>query len=236
MSSARNDTSEAIENIIAAAGIEDHKRGAKRHARLTPLERALYFWILRRFAAAGRPVAAEMRVAARHLGIDLERSLGSLAREDLVHVDSTGSITVAYPFSGVPTRHRVRFPNGAEVHTMCALDALGIAPMFDTAIDLVSSDPLTRQEIRVQMEPRGHPDVYPGSAALVAGTRGASGASYAGCCPVLNLFASPPSARRWLREHPDVHGRIATMAEAVAAGRAIFGEVFTRTNAARPTG
>ena len=42
---------------------------------------------------------------------------------------------VAYPFSGRPTPHRVRFADGHEVHAMCALDALGVAPMFGEQIE-----------------------------------------------------------------------------------------------------
>jgi hypothetical protein len=50
-------------------------------------------------------------------------------REDLVHRGSDGEITVAYPFSGRPTGHRVRFSDGHEVDAMCAINALGVAPI-----------------------------------------------------------------------------------------------------------
>jgi Alkylmercury lyase len=51
-------------------------------------------------------------------------------RRSVVHRGADGEITVAYPFSGRPTAHRVRFPGGHEVDAMCAIDAVGIAPMF----------------------------------------------------------------------------------------------------------
>ena len=64
----------------------------------------------------------------------------TLARDDLVHTDRDGEITVAYPFSGRPTGYLVRFEGGHEVHAMCAIDALGIAPMFRVPIEIESRE------------------------------------------------------------------------------------------------
>jgi hypothetical protein len=144
---ARNDQGELPERVAAAramAEIPASKLGAARRAGLTDSERELYLWILRRFAGEGRPRREEVRAAAQRLGIDAEQGLDTLAREDLVHRGSDGEIAVAYPFSGRPTPHRVRFPGGQEVDAMCAIDALGIAPMFAQPIEIDSRDPRGR--------------------------------------------------------------------------------------------
>jgi len=99
---------------------------------VTEAQRELYVWILRRFASDGRPSAGELRTAAGLLGLDAEDALDTLSREDLVHRGAEDEITVAYPFSGRPTAHLVRFPGGHEVDAMCAIDALGIAPCSDS--------------------------------------------------------------------------------------------------------
>lgn len=52
------------------------------------------------------------------------------------------------------------------------------------------------------------------------------GPSYQGCCGVLNFFASPAKAERYLAEHEDVVGRLISIPEAVAVGTAIFGEAL----------
>jgi hypothetical protein len=44
---------------------------------------------------------------------------------------------------------------------------------------------------------------------------------------VLNFFASPANAERWLAEHPEVRGEVISIDEAAAAGRAVFGDVLT---------
>jgi hypothetical protein len=212
---------------LAAAAIPSSKLGSARHARLSEPEREFYFWILRRFAAIGRPSSAETRTAAEQLGLETEPAFATLAREDLVHRGNDGEIAVAYPFSGRPTPHRVRFPGGHEADAMCAIDAVGIAPMFRRTIEIVSRDPLTGEEIAAQVEPHGEVRWSPESAVVVSGAIAAGDDSCQGCCPVLNFFVSPASAERWLAEHPQVRGTMISMEEAAAAGRAVFGDVLT---------
>jgi alkylmercury lyase-like protein len=159
---------------LNAAAIPLFKVGPARHARLSDSERALYFWILHRFGSTGRPSGAETREAAEGFGLDAARALETLAREDLVHTDGGEEIVVAYPFSGRPTEHRVRFHAGHQVHAMCAIDALGMAPMFDEPIEIVSRDPLTCEGIEVALAPDGAGSWQPEQAVVVCGASGAA--------------------------------------------------------------
>lgn len=214
---------------LALAEIPPSKLGAARRARLTDSERELYVWILRHFRTTGRPRDRELRGAAGRLGIDAERGLETLAREDLVHRGPNGEITVAYPFSGRPTAHRVRFPGGHEVDAMCAIDALGIAPMFGEPIEFDSRDPVSGEEIRARVAADGTAAWWPQSAVVVAGVLDRQSDSCRGCCPVLNFFVSQANAERWLSEHREVRGNVISMQEAAAAGRAVFGEVLRQS-------
>ena len=217
----------AVAAALAAAEIPPSKLGPARRARLTEAERELYFWILRRFATDGRPSRGDLREAAERRGLDSEDVLETLAREDLVHTRRDGEISVAYPFSGRPTAHRVRFPSGHEVDAMCAIDALGMAPMFGQPIEIESRDPLSGEAIGARLAPGGAAEWWPESAVVVAGAVRSQGDACGGCCPVLNFFVSAASAERWLTEHPEVRGNVISMPEAAAAGRAVFGDVFT---------
>jgi hypothetical protein len=213
---------------LAAAEIPPSKLGPARRARLSQAERELYFWILRRFATVRRPSRMELHAAAEQLGLEADSALASLAREDLVHRGADGEIAVAYPFSGTPTAHRVRFPDGREVDAMCAIDALGIAPMFGEPIQIESRDPLSGDEIRARVAPDASVKWTPKSAVVVAGAIRSQGDTCSGCCPVLNFFASAANAERWLADHPEVRGHVTPMDEAAAAGRAVFGDVLTK--------
>ena len=214
---------------LAAAEIPPSKLGPERRPRLSEAERELYFWTLRRFASDGRPSSVELRAAAEQLGLEPGSALETLAREDLVHRGADGEIAVAYPFSGRSTAHRVRFPGGHEVDAMCAIDGLGMAPMFGQAIQVESRDPVSGDEIRARVAPDGSVEWSPESAVVVAGAIRSQGDACCGCCPVLNFFASAANAERWLGEHPEVRGNVISMREAAAAGRAVFGDVLTET-------
>ena len=215
---------------LAAAAIPSSKLGPARSARLTDSERELYVSILRHFASEGRPSSADVRAVAARLGLTADHALRTLAREDLVHRGADGEITVAYPFSGRPTAHRVRFPSGHEVDAMCAIDALGIASMFEELIEVESRDPLSGGEIRARVAPDGAAESWPESAVVVAGAIRSDGDdACGGCCPVLNFFATSANAERWLGEHPEVRGHRISIDEAAAAGRAVFGNVLSES-------
>ncbi len=165
---------------------------------------------------------------ADRIGLAAERALETLRRHDLVHLDRNGEIAVAYPFSGRPTAHRIRFQTGHEAFAMCAIDALGIASMLGEPTEILSADPLNGETIRVRVAPSGEAGWRPESAVVVAGALDRQGDSCAGCCPVLNFFVSDLSAERWLDTHPEARGEPITMAEAIAAGQAVFGRVLEK--------
>lgn len=140
--------------VLAAAGIAPERLGAARTARLRDPERAVYRWILRTFAAGAPPEPAALAGECARHGLSREDLVEVLAREDLVHVDGSGAIVVAYPFSGRPTAHRVRL-EGREVFAMCAIDALGMAPMLGTPAEVTSTDPVDGQEVSVSVTATG---------------------------------------------------------------------------------
>jgi hypothetical protein len=217
---------ERLATALAAAEIPASKQGPARRAGLNEPERTLYFWILHRFRGGGKPSRAELQTRAERLGLDLDSALATLRREDLVHLGGDGEVTVAYPFSGLPTAHRVRFPDGRTAFAMCAIDALGIAPMFDTPIEVSSRDPLSGDEFQARLALDGTGTWEPDSAVVVAGVSDRQALSFSGCCPVLNFFVSGENAERWLHEHPHVRGQVISIEDAILSGRAVFGNVL----------
>jgi hypothetical protein len=227
MSEARNlEASEPVSVALQAAGISTAKVGKCRGERLNVAESTLYRWILRHFADAGAPSADETRAEASRLGLDFEQTRNKLAAEDLIHFDSGGEVAVAYPFSGRATAHRVVI-DGHSVFAMCAIDALGIAPMLRKPILVTSLDPVTEAEITVWLQPDGTGTGQPTEAAVVAG-RACEGASFQGCCQVLNFFESADTAESYLRAHGDITGQVISLPEAIETGRCVFGDVLAQ--------
>ncbi len=218
-------TETGVDDVLEAAAIPRSRCGSERTARLSGAERALYRWVIERFAAAMPPTARELAEQAQALKLDTNSALATFAREDLVHTDDQGAVTVAYPFSAQARGHEVTVA-GRVVQAMCAIDALGIAAMLDQPVEISSHDPISGNEIRVQADPEGVCTWQPQAAVVLAGRSSGEGPSYCGCCDVLNFFESTENAQQYLRDNASVEGMPSSISQAAAAGRAIFGAIL----------
>jgi hypothetical protein len=213
-------------DALRAAEIRPERERAARARRLAAPQRELYFWVLREFAAARPPNGEAMRAAATRLGVDFQDALSVVAREDLVHADASGRPLVAYPFSALPRGHRVLVDGKRSVEAMCAIDALGIAPMLGLPIEIYSRDRLSGGQIRVRLDPSEGAWWEPREAVVLSGSVRCEGPSFLDCCDVLNFFERRENAERYLAENPSVSGHPISLPEAIEAGRIVFGDVF----------
>jgi hypothetical protein len=218
-------STESVGRVLDAAAIPRARTGGRRAAALAAPERQLYRWILRQFAAGGRPSLEATAAAAAAAGADLNPALDTFRRLDLVHL-ADGQIAVAYPFSGPPTAHRVSIDGRSEVYAMCALDALGIAAMLELPIEVLSRDPVSGGEVWVRIDPGDGAWWDPEQAVVLAGSYPAMGPSFRSCCSVLNFFEAGEHALQYLLADPHLTGHAITIPEAIAAGTAIFGDLL----------
>jgi hypothetical protein len=186
------------------------RRALRPGHRSSDAPQAAHQTILRTFAATGRPPERGA------LDDDLLAELHDL---DAIRIAPDGRIAVAHPFSVTPTRHRVRIGDRIEVHAMCAIDALGIAPMLgeDTRIDSV--DVTSGLPIGVAMT-GGSTTWDPADAVVFVGM----GAGC--CCDHLNFFTDIAAAQAWSAAHPEVPGRILTPVQAEALATRLFGRLL----------
>lgn len=213
----------AVVDVLAAAGISSERMGPSRAAGLSAEERSLYRWVLRAFADGRPPDLEALAAESARRELKLDQAVEAFRRDDLVHLDA-GKVVVAYPFSGRSTPHRVRI-DGCEVFAMCAIDALGIAPMLGVPVEITSADPTDGSPVRVALSPDGRASWRPQEAVVLAG-RACEGPAFSGCCEVLNFFARQENAERYLREHPEVRGFPISIPEAIQAGRLVFGDAL----------
>ena len=118
-----------------------------------------------------------------------------------------------------------------SVEAMCAIDALGIAPMLGLPIEITSRDPHTDREVWVRLDPGEGAWWEPETAVVLDGCVGTDGPSYRSCCGALNFFESGESALSYLVTNPDISGRAIPLPEAIELGRAIFGDLLPRSEA-----
>jgi alkylmercury lyase-like protein len=207
----------------------------QRQAVLPDPLRGFHQRLLRAFMTeTGPPDAAVVGRLAAELELDRKAALAALAAIDLVHTDpATGTVSVAYPFSGRPTPYRVELAGGPAVFAMCAIDALGIPQMLDHDAQISSIDPVSGQRITVEV----HHGVWrfaPPSTVVLDGRPAAGDADGTVadcCCPHINFPTDREAADAYRRARPGMTAMLLDQAQAVqAAGRA-FGSLL---NPAKP--
>ncbi|MFD5514144.1 alkylmercury lyase family protein [Streptomyces sp. NPDC127051] len=217
----------ATEDCCATGALDVVGRAGR--GRRAPAERglrAVHQAVLRHFADTGTAPAPDLlEPVAAQAGRTAREVLGELAAEDFLTLDEAGQIRAAYPFSAVPTRHRVRIDGGAEVWSMCAIDALGIPPMLEADVLISSTDPVNGRPVTVTTY-GGAATWEPEDAVVFVGQRPGGGPAATVCCDALNFFTSTVSAQTWVTDHPGIPGRMVAQAQAEDIARQTFGPLL----------
>jgi hypothetical protein len=189
--------------------------------------RAVHQAVLRSFVHTGD--APGLSSLATHAApFDVSPVLAELADGDFIYLDHAGQITAPYPFSALPTPHRVRISGGPAVFAMCAIDALGVSAMTGVPVVIESADPSTGEPVTVNVD--GDASTWdPATAVVYVGHAGdgCAGPSASVCCEYMNFFATPAAAKAWAASHPEITGGILSQARALQTGTGIFGQLLS---------
>jgi hypothetical protein len=201
---------------------------------LDPVDRAVHKLVLRHFATTGHaPTVADLAATIAGSGRTSDEVLAALHDLDAIRLGADGRIEVAYPFSARPTRHRVHLATGTDVYAMCAIDALGIAPMLNTDTDtdtdtdthIDSIDRITGQVVRISTT-AGQTRWEPAGAVVFLGATAGGGPSADNCCDYLNFFIDAATANAWTTAHPHIPGQVLNHAQAETLATELFGAVL----------
>ncbi len=204
--------------------------GRAGRGRIAPADRglrAVHQAVLRSFVHTGA-APGPSSLAKQALPFDVSQVLAELADGDFLFIDPAGHIIAAYPFSTLPTRHRVRISGEAAVFAMCAIDALGISAMTGHPVVIESADPSTGQRITVNVD-QASSTWNPVTAVVYVGRTGGdhTGPSASVCCGYMNFFATQAAASVWAAAHPEITGGILSQAHALQVGISIFGPLLS---------
>lgn len=84
---------------------------------------------------------------------NIDECIQTLKDNDMVVFDRNGEPTGAYPFTMEQREHEVTV-NGYTVHSMCALDALAVSPMFELDTTINSRCHVTTQPVSIHQHNR----------------------------------------------------------------------------------
>jgi mercuric reductase len=121
---------------------------AEKQKKLSPELARVYRMILNSYVDLGRSL--NKSEIAEHVE-NVDEAINTLRENDMVVFDENNEPVGAYPFTMEQRDHKVGV-NGHTVHSMCALDALAVSPMFNvqTHIDSichVSSDRISIDQL-----------------------------------------------------------------------------------------
>lgn len=193
---------------------------AARQATLSPELRKVHQAFLRSLVDRGRPLA-EAEIAALAPGHDALTAIWTLASLDLLVLGRNGQPAGAYPVTTEMTPHQVTV-NGNAIWAMCAMDALAVAPMFNTKVTVHSRCPITGVEIMVKMSGASLLEVLPGPDVKVGVWWRDPGAVAAkNFCPGVMFLRDSAAALRWLGDSTSDHD-FAPLADAVQIADRFF--------------
>ena len=133
--------------IKTADELADHELEARWNARQAHPYRDVLRRILRLFAQRGGPIpVADLPGAGS--------ALAALDADDLIRIEA-GQIDLAYPFSAIPTVFALRLAGGRERFAVCAIDALGIAPMLGESVHITAECHHCRAPLGFSVTPDG---------------------------------------------------------------------------------
>lgn len=182
--------------------------------RTPPAQLMVYLHILNAFPRLGRPPSIseiENDLLLPHETV--LSSLDSLASRGALRFGPTaGMILDAYPYSAVPTRHRVHFEDGRHLHCMCAVDTFYVPFLTGRDLAIRSQCFRCRKDIEIVMGQRQITGAEPAHSVVWS-----SVAAYD--CPKTNFFCCEDHLLEWRRTAPDEQGCVLTLAEALQRGK-----------------
>lgn len=165
-------------------------------------------------------IAAETSLSPERV----ERALVELAEMGLAQRDAGGRIAAAHGLSVRHTKHQLRL-EAAQLHTWCAIDAVGIPPALGVDATAVTRCEHCGRRVTIEM-PEGRVNAglpyvlwCPGKVCSVVVEE---------FCPEANLFCDIDHLEAWRKGAGDPPGRPLSLEEAQSLGRKVWSDVAPR--------
>ena len=130
----------------------DERDAPNIHRMLNGEEQKLRSILLNRIVqSSGAVDPSKLAPEANDAGINVSSALKGLKDKGLAATQDDGRVTGVYPFSAIPTSHRVQFDKRKSVYAMCAIDSLGIAYELEKDVAISSSCSHCKRHISIEI-------------------------------------------------------------------------------------
>ena len=152
---------------------------------------------------------------------NVDAALQQLAGNDLIVLTADRrAIAGAYPFTVEQRPHRV-LVIGHRLHAMCALDAVSVAPIFDTATHIESQCQISGRPIHIQMQGVQVLSAQPADPQVAIRWQSTSGCAAKSLCTEMVFLADRDMAEAWRRQDSG-NISIFDLPDAIKFGAAFF--------------
>lgn len=154
---------------------------------------------------------------------DIDTAIKLLQDKDLVVFASSGEPIGAYPFTMEEREHQVII-NSHKIHSMCAMDALSISPMFNTPLEIHSQCRISGAAIKIVQDGfkiLNEDDLGETVFAINWNAASANTCCADSLCTEMIFIQGHTTAQKWL--HEDLQNRqVYTLSEAIYFGAGFF--------------
>lgn len=208
------DIQSAVDRLNSQLPLKD------RQDQLSPQLKKIHQQVLTSLIKQGRAPTAE-ELESQVIETDVKAAVRELGRADLVVLDPQGEWPVgAYPVTVESTPHTVTV-NGHDIHAMCALDAVSIAPMFDEEVTIESACHVSKEPIRIRMRGKDILEAQPADAVVGIRWQMPSDVAAHSMCMEMVFLKDRATAEAWQGEDTE-NTSLFTLPEAVQFGRDFF--------------
>lgn len=189
-------------------------------SKLSPELRTIHRKILAAYIEKGRSLTKD---ELGEFDIDLNDVIKVLDEMALVVFNPQQEPIGAYPFTMEEREHQV-LVNGHKVHSMCAMDALSISPMFKIPLEIHSQCRLSHEPIKIiqnieQVE--NATEVADCFFAINWNAAAAGGCCADSLCTEMSFIKGEAAAQQWRAEEPEQRD-IYPLEQAIAFGAGFF--------------
>ncbi len=206
-------------NAIWSTGVIETKKGNT----LSKKEDEIRKYILKEFPKLNRaPTVEEISKAFNFSSDETVDVLKKLNALDIIYMDEkTSRILGAYPFSNIETPYRVSIKGIGGAYAMCAIDALGVSPMFKREVDIESSCAYCKKEVRIKVKENEILSYDPEETRVLIGQKRSKCAATS-ICPMILFLCSKDHVSIWKSEKGELIGEDFDLQDALFIGKGIF--------------
>lgn len=146
---------------------------------------------------------------------ELDEALSKFERIGIIAKEKNGEEKIVPRIPKIGYDHITTLKDGRvlnPIEAACAIDALGLPFTYNQDATIVSKDPISNQEIKIEIKDEQIVFQQPKNLVVYLGSQ----------CSTTLFFTSDENLKEWEKQHPDQNGSSINMVQALELGRQLF--------------